>query len=348
MERWIECVPNFSEGRRRDVVDAIVRDMELAGARILHVDMGHSTHRTVVTLIVCPDAVCDVAFAGISSAAKRIDMRSHHGVHIRQGATDVFPLIPLEHVTDDECIAYANRIAERVGRELDIPVYLYAKAAKRNDRIRLPDIRVGGYEALAQKLSDPAWAPDYGPTTFNARSGATVIGVRSILIAFNINLANADASIAKRIGLALREKGIVKRTTTGEPVRDDQGRVIRTPGFPGCHAMGWYIDEYQMAQITTNVLDYQRTSLHTLYDRACELATLNGARVCGSEIVGLVPKAALLETAKQAQRCAGLERDGDEVELLHRAVQYLGLNALRPFVLSEKILEYRIADVLRK
>lgn len=344
MSKLVECVPNFSEGRDRGVIDAIAAAISgVSGVTLLDVDPGEATNRTVVTFVGAPEAVVEAAFAGIARATALIDMRKQHGAHARQGATDVCPFVPVSGVTVEECVQLARRLAERVGSELSVPVYLYEEAATRPERQSLADLRVGEYEALEEKLKKPEWAPDYGPAAFNARAGATVIGVRPFLVAYNINLNTRSAKIAKDIGLSLRERGRFLRNAEGKKVRDEKGEFERAPGLPKCRATGWYIAEYRRAQVTMNLTDYTVTGVHTAFDRVEELARELGARVTGSEVVGLVPKQSLLDAGRHYLRKQGLSIGVSEREILEAAVLSLGLDEVAPFVLEDKIIEYRVA-----
>jgi glutamate formiminotransferase/formiminotetrahydrofolate cyclodeaminase len=343
--KLVECVPNFSEGRDRAVIDQITARIEAtAGVTLLDVDPGEATNRTVVTMVGTPDAVVDAAFAAISQAAELIDMRTHSGAHARQGATDVCPFVPVSGVTVDECVELAHRLGRRVGEELEIPVYLYEQAATRPERQSLADIRVGEYEALAEKLGQPQWEPDYGPARFNPRAGATSIGVRPFLIAYNINLNTRDARIAKQVGLTLREKGRAKRDAQGKRVRDAEGNLVRTPGLPHCRATGWFIEEYGCGQVTMNLTNYEVTPIHAAFDRVCELAAGHGARVTGSEVVGLVPKESLLAAGRHYLAKQGDTRGVSERALIEVAIRTMGLAEVAPFDPGQKIIEYRVAE----
>ncbi|MBW2732785.1 MAG: glutamate formimidoyltransferase [Deltaproteobacteria bacterium] len=344
MSKLVECVPNFSEGRNREVIDSITAAIaEVPGATLLDVDPGAATNRTVVTFVGEPEAVLEAAFCGIAKASVLIDMREHKGEHARQGATDVCPFVPVSGVSVEDCVVLARRLAERVGNELKIPTYLYEAAATKPERESLADIRVGEYEALAEKLQKPEWKPDYGPAEFNARAGVTVIGVRPFLIAYNINLNTPNAKIAKEIGLTIREKGRAKRDETGKRVRDEQGALVRVPGLPNCRATGWFIEEYGRAQVTMNLTDYTVTPIQTAFDRVEELARDYGARVTGSEIVGLVPKAALTEAGKHYREKQGLSTGVSEAALIEGASLALGLAEVAPFDPQQKVVEYQVA-----
>jgi glutamate formiminotransferase / formiminotetrahydrofolate cyclodeaminase len=344
MTKLVECVPNFSEGRDRAVIEAITAQIQtVAGATLLDVDPGAATNRTVVTFVATPEALVEAAFLAISKAAELIDMRRHHGAHPRQGATDVCPFVPVCGVTVEECVALAHQLAARVGERLQIPVYLYEAAATRSERKNLADIRVGEYEALAEKLQQPEWRPDYGPATFNAAAGATVIGVRPFLIAYNINLNTADDRIAKEIGLTIRERGRAERDGKGEKKRAATGDLQRVPGLPCVRATGWFIAEYGRAQVTMNLLDYHTTPIHVAFDRVDELARQLGARVTGSEVVGLVPKDALLAAGRHYLHKQGKTSGVSERRLIEIAALSLGLSDVARFDPAQKLIEYRVA-----
>ncbi len=344
MKRLIECVPNFSEGRDREVIRAITAAMEAAGATLLDVDMGAAANRTVVTIAGTPEQVAEAAYAGIRTAAERIDMARHEGEHPRMGATDVCPFVPITGVTMDECVALARQVGERVGRELGIPIYLYENAATRPERNSLADIRQGEYEGLPSKLTDLAWVPDFGPAMFNARTGATVIGAREFLIAYNLNLNTRDRLLASRIAIRMREGGGPARGSDGERLLDPLGDPLRVPGaLRAIRAVGWVIEEYGIAQVSVNVLDGKITPLHVVYEEARRQAALLGVAVTGSEIVGLVPRAALIAAGRFYLESQGLSPAAPESELVHIAVRSLGLNDSKPFVPEDKIVEYRLA-----
>ena len=348
MTRLVECVPNFSEGRDRAVIDAITAQIErVAGVTLLDVDPGEATNRTVVTFVGTPDAAVEACFAAISKAAELIDMRTHGGAHARQGATDVCPFVPVSGISADECVELARRLGQRVGEELSIPVYLYELAATRPERRILQDIRVGEYEALAEKLTRPEWAPDFGPAEFNAGAGATVIGVRPFLIAYNINLNTRNARIAKDIGLTIREKGRATRDENNKKVRDAEGKLVRTPGFPCCKATGWFIEEYGCAQVTMNLTDYEVTPVHVVFDRVEQLAHELGARVTGSEVVGLVPKEALLRAGRHYLRKQNMTTGVSEAEIIDIAAMSMGFSEVAKFSAEDKVIEYQVARQAR-
>lgn len=344
MERLVECVPNFSQGRDRGTIDAITASMEAAGATLLDVDMGAAANRTVVTIAGTPEQVAEAAFAGIRTASERIDMRRHAGEHPRMGATDVCPFVPIAGVSMAECVELARRVGERVGRELGIPVYLYEHAATRPTRRCLADIRQGEYEALPARLSDPEWVPDFGPATFHARAGATVIGAREFLIAYNVNLNTRERLLASRMAIRMREGGGPARGTDGERLLDPAGDPLRVPGaLRAIRAVGWVIQEYGIAQVSVNVLDSRATPLHVVYEEARRQADLLGIAVTGSEIVGLVPREALLAAGRHYLERQGLSPAAPERELIHVAVRSLGLNDAKPFDPEDKVIEYRLA-----
>lgn len=344
MDRLVECVPNFSEGCDGEVIRAITAAMERAGAHVLDVDMGAAANRTVVTIAGAPGAVEEAAFQGIRVAAERIDMSRHRGEHPRMGATDVCPFVPLCGVTMDECVAMAHRVGERVGRELGIPVYLYDRAATRPERVSLADIRKGEYEGLPAKLAHPDWAPDCGPAAFNARSGATVIGAREVLIAYNVNLNTRERLLASRMAIRMREGGGPARGSDGERLLDPAGEPLKVPGaLKAVRAVGWVIEEYGIAQVSVNLLDHKVTPLHAVFDEARRQGGLLGVEVTGSEIVGLVPKEALLAVGRHYLERQGLCPAAPEPDLINVAARTLGLSDAKPFVPAEKVIEYRLA-----
>jgi glutamate formiminotransferase/formiminotetrahydrofolate cyclodeaminase len=342
----VECVPNFSEGRNRGVIDAITAAIcEAEGVRLLDVDPGADTNRTVVTFIGSPQAVAEGAFRGIKKASELIDMSRHQGAHARMGATDVCPFIPVSDVTMEECAAISREVGERVARELKIPVYLYEYSATRPQRQNLSEIREGEYEALPRKLNDPAFAPDFGEPVFNPRSGATVMGAREFLIAYNINLNTADTKKAKEIASIIREKGYFEKDASGKFVRDGAGEKVRRPGmFNHCKATGWYIEEYARAQITMNLTSYRQTPPHLVFDACCRLAEERGLRVTGSELVGLIPKDAMLMAGRHYLQKQGRCQGAPEPELIRTAIQSMGLSDITPFDPAKKIIEYMVED----
>jgi glutamate formiminotransferase/formiminotetrahydrofolate cyclodeaminase len=343
--RLVECVPNFSEGRNPVVIDAIaaaIKDTE--GAWLLDVDPGKETNRTVVTFVADYDAAVRAAFNAIETASRLIDMRKHTGAHPRMGATDVCPFVPVRGVTMEDCAALARELGKRVGEELGIPVYLYENAAASEERRNLANVRAGEYEGLAQKLADPKWKPDFGPAEFNPKSGATVVGAREFLVAYNVNLNTKDRKLANDIALSIREAGRAKRDDNGNFVRDENGGKVNVPGtLKACKAVGWYIPEYKRAQVSINLVDYHVTAPHTAFDEAKRQAEFLGVRVTGSELVGLIPLEAMLMAGKHYLALQGKSTGVPERQLIDSAVQSLGLNDISPFDPKQKIIEYRVA-----
>ena len=342
--KLVECVPNFSEGRDRAVIDAIARAIEsVDGVRLLDVDPGVATNRTVVTFVGTPAAAAEAAFRAIRTAGERIDMRQHRGEHARLGATDVCPFVPLGDATMEDCVALARELGARVGRELEIPIYLYEAAALHPERRNLATIRAGEYEGLEAKLRDRAWKPDFGPARFDAARGATVIGARPFLVAYNINLNTRDKRLANDIALDLRESGRAARDASGAIVRDAAGKPVLRPGrFPHLKAVGWMIEEYGRAQISINFTNTDVTPVHVVFDAACAEAERRGLRVTGSELVGLVPRGVMLAAGRHYLRKQGKSAGAPEAELIHVAVLSLGLGELKPFIASERIVEDRV------
>lgn len=343
--RLMECVPNFSEGRDHLVINAIADVIRgINGVVLLDVDPGADTNRTVFTMAGEPDTVVEAAFWAIKKAAELIDMSKHHGEHPRMGATDVCPFIPVSGITMEECAEYARKLGKRVGEELGIPVYLYENAASREEWRNLATVRSGEYEALPEKAKDPYWKPDFGPHAFNSRSGATAIGAREFLIAYNINLNTRDKKKAHDLALTIRESGKPKRDATGKLVKDADGNKIIIPGlFSHCKAVGWYIDSYNRAQISINLTNYKITPPHAVLDKVREIAAEMGIQVTGSELVGLIPKHALLESGKYYLRKMNESVGIPERMILETAVQSMGLAELSPFELDKKIIEYAIS-----
>lgn len=349
-KRLIECVPNFSEGRDRQVIDAITEAITTAAnVRLLDVDPGEATNRTVVTFVGEPDDVVEAAFQGIKKAAELIDMRHHHGAHPRMGATDVCPLIPVSGISLEECAELSRKLAKRVADELGIPTYCYEAAAFTPERKNLAVCRAGEYEALPEKMNQPGKAPDFGDRPFDeaaARTGATTIGARDFLIAVNFNLNSTSTRRANAIAFDVREKGRPMREggrVTGKPLKDENGKTIMQPGtLKGTKAIGWYIDEYGIAQVSMNITDMNTTPLHVAFDEVCRAAAARGIRVTGTEIVGLVPKRALVDAGKyflhKQQRSTGLP----ESEIVRMAVKSMGLDELKPFNPEEKVIEYML------
>ena len=344
--KLVECVPNFSEGRDRDKIQAITKEIESTpGVKLLDVDPGESTNRTVVTFIGPPEAVLEAAFKAIGKAAEVIDMGRHKGAHSRIGATDVCPFVPLSEVTMDDCVQLAHALGKRVAAELGIPVYFYEEAALKPERRNLAAIRAGEYEGLPEKLKDPAWAPDCGKPLFNAKAGATVIGAREFLIAYNINLNTRDRRLANEIALHIRESGRAKRDPDGNILRDEAGLTIKVPGeFTHLKAVGWYIEDYGIAQLSINFTNYKVTPVHVVFDEVVRLAEMLGLRVTGSELVGLIPKEALLAAGRYYLDKQRKSPGVPEEELIRTAVLSLGLSDIVPFDPKKKIIENQIEE----
>ncbi|KAF5408796.1 MAG: hypothetical protein Udaeo2_10510 [Candidatus Udaeobacter sp.] len=347
MQKLIECVPNFSEGRDQNVIRQITDAIEsVDGVSLLDVDPGASTNRTVVTFVGSPDAAVEAAFRAIKKAAELIDMRKHKGAHPRMGATDVCPFIPVSNVSWEEAIACANRLAKRVGDELKIPVYLYEKAAKNESRSNLSVIRAGEYEGFFEKIRQPEWKPDFGPDIFNEKSGATVIGVRDFLVAYNVNLNTRSVRRATSVAFDVREQGRVKTedgTPSGKPVLDGNGEAVRIPGMlKHVKAIGWFVKEYGIAQVSMNLTNIEETPLHAAFDACCESAAKRGLRVTGSEIVGMVPKKCLVDAGRYFLRKQKWSEGVSDEELIDIAIRSMGLSELKPFDPKEKVIEFKI------
>lgn len=342
----IECVPNFSEGNDMGIIKQITDAIEaVPGVTLLDVDPGKATNRTVVTFVGHPQAVVDAAFAGIQKAAELIDMRQHKGEHPRMGATDVCPLIPISGISMEETVAYAKQLGERVGKELAIPVYLYEAAASRPERQNLATIRAGEYEGLKEKLTNPDWAPDYGAAVMNERSGATVIGARDFLVAYNVNLNTTSTRRANSVAFDLRENGRVKEVD-GKKVLDANGQEVREPGLlKSVKAIGWFIEEYGIAQISMNLTNIGITPLHIAFDTAVERAHARGLRVTGSELVGLVPLKSMLDAGRYFLSKQRRSNGVGDAELIRIAVKSMGLDELGPFDPNKKIIEYVLRDL---
>ena len=347
MQKLIECVPNFSEGRDLDIIRQITAAIESAdGVSLLDVDPGASTNRTVVTFVGSPEAAVEAAFRGIQKAAELIDMRKHKGAHPRMGATDVCPFVPINNVSWEEAIGCANKLGKRVGEELNIPVYLYEKAAKNKSRSNLAVIRAGEYEAFVEKIKDPSWKPDFGPSVFNERSGATATGARAFLIAYNVNLNTKAVRRAMSVAFDVRENGRIKTEDgmpSGKPVLDQNGEPVRVPGLlKHVKAIGWYVEEYGIAQVSMNLTNIEETPLHAAFDACNESASKRGLRVTGSEIVGMLPKKCLVDAGKYFLRKQQWSEGASEEELIDIAIRSMGLNELKPFDPKEKIIEFKM------
>jgi len=347
MIKLLECVPNFSEGRNTEVLDKIAAAVRsVSGVQLLDIDAGRATNRTVFTFVGEPEPLVEAAFRAMKVAAELIDMQVHQGEHPRMGATDVVPFIPLQNASMDDAIECAQKLGKRVGEALNIPVFLYEKAASNSDRKNLATVRAGEYEGLKEKLKSPQWKPDFGPAALNPRSGATAIGARNFLVAYNVNLNTTSVRRANSVAFDLRERGRVKREgnpITGKPITDENGNPLYTPGaLKSVKAIGWFIEEFGVAQVSMNLTDIGITSIHKAFEAACESAAKRGMRVTGSELVGLIPLQAMLDAGKyflqKQQRSSGVS----EEELIKIAVKSMGLDELKPFDAQTKIIEYNI------
>ena len=345
MQTIVECVPNFSEGRNLQVIDCIASAIEsVTGLKVLHLNMDADYHRTVVTFVGSPREVVEAAVRGLRRATELIDMRVHHGEHPRFGATDVCPLVPVSGVSMEETVRYTRELARRLSEEIGLTVYCYENAAFSDDRRNLAAVRAGEYEGLKEKLSRPDWKPDFGPAEFNPRSGATAIGARDFLVAYNVNLNTTSTRRANAIAFDVREKGRIKREgniVTGRIVRDEEGIPLYTLGTLKCvKGIGWFIEEYGVAQISMNLTNISVTPVQVAFDEVCRKARARGVRVTGSEIVGLIPLKAMLDAGRhylrKQQRSLGIP----DREIIKIAVKSLGLDDLEPFKPEEKIIEW--------
>jgi glutamate formiminotransferase len=345
----VECVPNFSEGRDQGVIDAITGEIEkVDGATLIDVDPGADTNRTVVTFVADPDAAVEAAFQAIKKASDLIDMSKHSGAHPRHGACDVCPFVPVAGVTMEDCAELAHRLGKRIGEELGLPGYFYEHAALREDWQSLAVVRKGEYEALPAKMKDPDFKPDFGPAEFNAKFGATTIGAREFLIAWNVDLNTKNRRAALELAFHVREMGRAKRDEKGEIIRDENGVSIKIPGkFKCVRGIGWYIDEYQMAQVSMNLTNYKISPPHLVFDELCEEAMRRGMRVTGAEIVGVVPLEAMLDAGRHYYAKQHRSPGQPEEELVRMAIQSMGLNEITPFDPADKIIEYRMSGVPR-
>ena len=340
MRQIIECVPNFSEGRNMEVIDSIAHSIEEAGGvKVLNVDPGAATNRTVITFAGSPESVVEAAFQGVKKAGEMIDMRQHHGAHPRLGATDVLPLVPVSGITVEECAELARKLAERIYTELGIPCYCYEAAAFKPERKNLAVCRAGEYEALPERMKDPVRRPDFGPGEFTeraARTGATNVGARDFLIAVNFNLNTTSVSEANAIAFEVREKG--------RPVTVD-GKTVMIPGtLKGCKAIGWFIDEYGIAQVSMNITDINTTPLHIAFEEVRRAAQARGLQVTGTEIIGLVPKRTMLEAGLYFLERQQRPTDVSEQDIMQAAVISMGLDDLKPFNVKDKVVELLIGD----
>lgn len=348
MKQLIECVPNFSEGRDPAVIKQITDEVEgVEGVKLIDVDPGKATNRTVVTFVGTPDEVCEAAFRAVRKAASLIDMKKHKGAHPRFGATDVCPLVPVSNITMEETVEYARKLGERIGKELGIPVYCYEFAAFKEVRKNLANCRSGEYEGLPDKLSDPEWKPDFGPVEFNddvARTGVTAVGARNFLVAFNVNLNTTSTRRANAVAFDVREKGRVKREghpLTGKIVKDERGKPVYIPGsLKQVKAIGWFIEEYGIAQISMNLTDITVTSVHQAFDEVSRRAQARGLRATGSELVGVIPLKAMLDAGKHYLRMQSRSMGIPDREIIKIAVKSMGMDELTPFDPDKKIIEY--------
>ena len=351
--RLLECVPNFSEGRNSAIIEAIadvIRSVD--GVSLLNVDPGKATNRTVYTFVGQPEAVCEAAFQAAKKGSELIDMSRHSGEHPRFGALDVCPLVPISGISMEEAADYARALGKRMAEELGLTIYLYEKAASSEERQNLANVRSGEYEGLAEKLKDQAWQPDFGPATFNARSGASAVGARDFLIAYNVNLNTTSVRRANSVAFDVREKGRAKRIgdpITGEIVKDADGNTVYESGsLKSVKAIGWFIEEYGIAQISMNLTNMRETPLHIAFDEVAEKANARGIRVTGSELVGLVPLEAMLEAGRYFLRKQRRSVGVSDQELIKIAIRSIGLNELSPFDPETRIIEYAIRDRSKK
>ena len=356
MKQLIECVPNISEGRDMNIINQVTAEIEkVEGVKLLDVDPGATTNRTVITFVGEPEQACEAAFRVVKKAAELIDMRQHHGAHPRQGATDVCPLIPVSNITMEETVQYAHKLAERIGNELQIPIYCYENAAKIPERRNLAYCRTGEYESLSTRLGTGQWKPDYGPNAWNdhtAQTGATQVGARDFLVAINYNLNTTSTRRANAIAFDVREKGRPQREggkPSGKPMKDENGKTIMIPGtLKGTKAIGWYIEDYGIAQVSMNITSIKVAPVHLCFDEVCRCAQNRGIRVTGCEIVGLIPKSVLIDAGKyylaKQKRSLGVSED----EIMKVAIKSMGLDDLKPFNPKEKVIEFLIEDHSQK
>jgi glutamate formiminotransferase/formiminotetrahydrofolate cyclodeaminase len=327
----LECVPNFSEGRDVSIIKEIKKNIErVKGVKVLHTDMGYDTNRTVITFAGEPNSVIEAAFNAVKSASKLIDMSLHKGAHPRVGATDVLPLVPIRNISIEQAVELSYKLANKIGEELQISVYCYEKSARLPERIKLENIRKGGYEGLPLKIANPLWKPDFGPAIFNSKSGATIIGARNILIAFNVNLDTKSVEIASQIASIIRESGRI--------ITDGTGNSKRIPGMlPGVKAIGWGIEEYKKAQVSMNLTNIKLTSLHEAFETVKKVAEEFGVKVTGSELIGIAPLIAFIEAGKYYNNG---NKEVSENDLINLAIEKLGLNEIKPFDPKKRIIEY--------
>ena len=356
MKKLIECVPNISEGRDINIINQVTSEIEkVDGVKLLDVDPGATTNRTVITFVGEPEPVCEAAYRVVKKAAELIDMSQHHGAHPRQGATDVCPLIPVSNISMDEVVEYAHRLAHRLGNELQIPIYCYENAARIPERRNLAYCRTGEYESLSSRLGSDQWKPDFGPNCWNdhvARTGATQVGARDFLVAINYNLNSTSTRRANAIAFDVREKGRPKREggkPSGKTIKNENGETVMIPGtLKGTKAIGWYIEDYGIAQVSMNITSIKQTPVHVAFDEVCRCAANRGIRITGCEIVGLIPKSVLIDAGKhylaRQQRSLGVSED----EIMKVAIKSMGLDDLKPFNPKEKVIEFLIEDDSKK
>lgn len=356
MKQLIECVPNISEGRDMNIINQVTAEIEkVDGVKLLDVDPGATTNRTVITFVGEPEKACEAAFRVVKKAAELIDMRQHHGAHPRQGATDVCPLIPVSNISMEEVVEYAHKLGKRLGEELDIPIYCYESAAFLPERKNLAYCRTGEYESLSTRLGTEQWKPDFGPNAWNdhvAQTGATQVGARDFLVAINYNLNTTSTRRANAIAFDVREKGRPQREggkLTGKPLKDENGKPLMIPGtLKGTKAIGWYIEDYGIAQVSMNITSIKVAPVHKCFDEVCRCAANRGVRVTGCEIVGLIPKSVLIDAGKyylaKMHRSLGVS----EAEIMKVAIKSMGLDDLKPFDPQEKVIEFLIEDKSQK
>ena len=344
--KLIECVPNISEGRNKSIINEIANQVkQVSNVHLLDIDPGFDTNRTVITFVGQPEPVLEAAYLLIKKASELIDMRNHTGEHSRMGSTDVCPLIPVKNISMQECVDISKKLAKKVSEELSIPVFLYENSASNIERVNLANIRKGEYEGMFEKIKKDNWKPDFGKSENNAKNGAIAIGAREFLIAYNINLNTFDKKIATDIALDIREAGRAKRDKNGNIIRDKSGKILKKPGsLKFCKAVGWYIDEYNQAQVSINLTNYKKTSIFKTFEEVRNEARKRGARVTGSEIVGLMPLDSLLDCGKYYLKKQNRSTGIPEKDILNIAIQSLGLSDISTFDINEKIIEYRIDE----
>lgn len=356
MKQLIECVPNISEGRDMNIINQVTAEIEkVDGVKLLDVDPGATTNRTVITFVGEPEKACEAAFRVVKKAAELIDMRQHHGAHPRQGATDVCPLIPVSNISMEEVVEYAHKLGKRLGEELDIPIYCYESAAFIPERKNLAYCRKGEYESLSTRLGTEQWKPDFGPNAWNdhvAQTGATQVGARDFLVAINYNLNTTSTRRANAIAFDVREKGRPQREggkLTGKPLKDENGKPLMIPGtLKGTKAIGWYIEDYGIAQVSMNITSIKVAPVHKCFDEVCRCAANRGIRVTGCEIVGLIPKSVLIDAGKHYLAKMHRSLGVSEAEIMKVAIKSMGLDDLKPFNPQEKVIEFLIEDKNQK